>query len=69
MLTTINSMDWLHSPSPPRDRFSWLANSGETLKSLLGRAPLGPTANSQEVGPRTWFTPRAFAILPSATTS
>jgi hypothetical protein len=25
-----------------------LANSGETLKSLLGRAPLGPTANSQE---------------------
>jgi hypothetical protein len=29
-----------------------LANSAETLKSLLGRAPLGPTANSQgaEVG-------------------
>ncbi len=27
-----------------------LANSGETLKSLLGRAPHGPTANSQEVG-------------------
>ena len=34
-----------------------LANSGETLKSLLGRAPLGPTANSQEaeVGPNVVY--------------
>jgi hypothetical protein len=34
-----------------------LASSGETLKSLLGRAPLGPTANSQEaeVGPNVVY--------------
>jgi hypothetical protein len=34
-----------------------LANSSETLKALLGRAPLGPTANSQgaEVGPNVVY--------------
>jgi hypothetical protein len=34
-----------------------LANSSEMLKSLLGRAPLGPTANSQgaEVGPNVVY--------------